>query len=90
MKNLNGKYFQTLLDHAKQSATDTVKSISKRVIQKAVEATSDLICNKNVDKVTKVSRSSWPIIVQEQLQMKKEILDFIEIYQNICLYIFQK
>ena len=32
-KNLNGKYNQKLLDHAKQSATDALKTNSKRVIQ---------------------------------------------------------
>ena len=57
-KNLRGKYTQKLLDHAKQSATDTLKSTSKRVIQKAAEATGDLIDNKIADKVTKISRTS--------------------------------
>ena len=33
-KNLSNKYSQRLIDHAKQSATDTLKTASKRVIQK--------------------------------------------------------
>ena len=33
-KNLSGKYSQKLLDRAKQSATDALKTTSKRVIQK--------------------------------------------------------
>ena len=33
-KTLSGKYSQKLLDHPKQSATDTHKTSSKRVIQK--------------------------------------------------------
>ena len=34
-RNLSGnKFVQKLLDHAKQSATDSVKTVSKRVIQK--------------------------------------------------------
>ena len=45
-KSLNCKYNQKLLDHAKQSATDAFKTSSKRVMQKAVETTSDLIGNK--------------------------------------------
>ena len=45
-KNLSGKYSQKLLDHAKQSATDALKTISKSVLQKAAEATVDLIGNK--------------------------------------------
>ena len=31
-KSLSSKYFQKLLDHAKQSATDTFKTTSKRAI----------------------------------------------------------
>ena len=33
-KNLSNKYSQRLIDHAKQSATDTLKTASKRAIQK--------------------------------------------------------
>ena len=33
-KSLSGKYSQKLLDHAKQSATDALKTASKRAIQK--------------------------------------------------------
>ena len=35
-KTLSGKCSQKLLDHAKQSATDVLKTASKRVIQKTV------------------------------------------------------
>ena len=34
-KNLNGKYSQKHLDHAKQSATDALKTTSKRAIKKS-------------------------------------------------------
>ena len=33
-KNLSGKYSQKLLNHANQSSTDAVKTVSKRAIQK--------------------------------------------------------
>ena len=45
-KRLNSKYSQKLLDRAKQSATETFKTSSKRVIQITAEATNDLIGNK--------------------------------------------
>ena len=45
-ENLSRKYSQKLLDHTKQFPTDALKTTSKRVIQKTVEATSDLIDNK--------------------------------------------
>ena len=48
-KNLNNKYSQKRLESAKKSATDTIKTASKRVIQKTAEATGDLIGNKIVD-----------------------------------------
>ena len=47
---------QNLSDDTKQSATDTLKTSSRRANQKAPEATSDLIGNKIADKITKVSR----------------------------------
>ena len=55
---MRGKYSQKLLDHAKQSATDAVKTTWKRVIQKTTDATGDLIGNKIADKITKVSKNS--------------------------------
>ena len=36
-KNLSGKYGKKILNHAKQSAADALKTTSKRVIQKTAE-----------------------------------------------------
>ena len=49
---------QKLLDHATKSATDALKTYSKRIIQKTVEATGDLINNNIADRITKVSKYS--------------------------------
>ena len=57
-KNLSNKYGQKLLDSAKKSTTDAVKSASKRAIQKTEEATGDLIGNEIADKITSVSKKS--------------------------------
>ena len=61
--SLSGKYspgmlaeHQKLLDHAKTSATDALKTSSKSVIQKTAEATGDFIGNKIADKIKKVSK----------------------------------
>ena len=75
-KNISSKYSQKLLDHAKESVADVLKTDSKRVIQKAATATSDLIVSKIADvvaksydgKTTKVSKN-LPEIIQRQLQM---------------------
>ena len=55
-KNLGGKYSQKHLDHAQQSSTDALKTTSKSVIQKTIEATSDLIDIKILDRITTVSK----------------------------------
>ena len=49
-KNLSNKYGVKLLDSAKKSTTDAIKTPSKRAIQKIAKATGDLIGNKIVDK----------------------------------------
>ena len=47
---------KNLLDSAKKSTADSMKTASKRVIQKTAETTSDLIGNKIADKITSVSK----------------------------------
>ena len=55
-KSLSNKYGQKLLDSAKKSTTDAIKTASKRAIQKIAEATSDIIGNKTADEITSVSK----------------------------------
>ena len=62
-KNLSYKYGQNLLDSARKSTTDGLKTASKRAIQKTAEVTGDLIGNKVADKITSASKKS-----QKQLQ----------------------
>ena len=57
-KSLSNKYGQKLLDSAKKSTTDAIKTASKRAIQKTAEATGDLIGNKIADKITSVSKKN--------------------------------
>ena len=57
-KNLRNKYGQNLLDSAKKSIADTIKTASKRAIQKTAEATGELIGNRIADKITSVSKKS--------------------------------
>ena len=47
-----------LVDTAKKSATDAIKTASKRAIQKTAESTGDLVGNKIADKITSVSKKS--------------------------------
>ena len=57
-KNLSNKYVQKLLDSAKRSTTDAIKTASRRAIQKTAEAIDDLIGNKIADKATSVWKKS--------------------------------
>ena len=65
IKNLSSKYSEKGPHYAKQSATDALKTASKRAIQKTAEAT-DLIGSKITntvlksyrDRITKVSKTS--------------------------------
>ena len=54
-KNVSNKYGQKLLDRAKKSTVDAIKTASKKAIQKTAEAIGDLIGNKIANKITNVS-----------------------------------
>ena len=72
-KNLSNKYGQKRLDSAKKSTTDAIKTVSKRAIQKAAEATGDLIGNKIADKIASVSKiSSKELQNEDELEIPKE------------------
>ena len=47
---------RSLLMQLKKSATDAIKTASKRAIQKTAKATDDLIDNKIADKITSISK----------------------------------
>ena len=75
-KNLSGKYGQKLLNHAKQSTTYSIKTASKRAIQKTAEAKGNFIGNKIADKITRVSKTS----PNNNLKTNEEIL------KKLCIY----
>ena len=54
--NLSNKYSQKLLNSAKKSKTDAIKTASKKVIQKTVKANGDLN-GMIADKITNISKS---------------------------------
>ena len=55
---MSNKYGQKLADTTKTSATDAIKTASKRAVQKTAEATGDLVGNKIADKITSASKKS--------------------------------
>ena len=73
-KSLSNKYGQKILDSAKKSTTDVIKTASKRAIQKTAEAISDLIGNKIADKITSFSKKKSAKELPMMKQMLKELL----------------
>ena len=49
-RSMSNEYGKKLVDTAKKSTTDAIKTASKRAIQKFEEAAGDLIGNKIADK----------------------------------------
>ena len=57
-KNISTKYSPKIVGSAKKSATDAIKTASKRSIKKTAESTVDLIGDKTAGKITSVSKIS--------------------------------
>ena len=55
-KILSNKHDQKLLDSAKKSTTDAIKTDLKRATQKTAETNGDLIGNESADEITSVSK----------------------------------
>ena len=55
-RSMSNKYGKKLVDAAKKSATEGIKTSSKRAIQKTAEATGDLVGNKIADKIASISK----------------------------------
>ena len=55
-KKFGDKCDKKLMDTATKTGMDAAKIASKRVVQKTVEATEDLIGNKIADKVTSIGK----------------------------------
>ena len=74
-KSLSNKYSQKVLDSAKKSITDAIKTAWKREIEKTAEATGDLIGNKIADKIS--------------LSKKKRVMEF-HILKNYLIIIMKQ
>ena len=87
-KNLSDKYSQKIIDHAKISATNALKTSSKRFIQKITETTGDFVGNQMANRITKLQEIHNKII-RKQLQprmikkyQKKDKFIYIHIHTN--------
>ena len=57
-RSMSNKYGKRLVNTAKKSATDAIKTASKRAVQETAEATGDLVGNQIAHKITSVSKKS--------------------------------
>ena len=71
-KSLSGKYSQKPLYHAKQSATDALKTSSNKVIHKTAERAGHLINNEIAKKVTKFSKNLEKVTNENDKEIPKE------------------
>ena len=55
-RKFSDKYGKKLMDIATKTGRDAAKTASERLVQKAAEATRDLIGNKLADKITSIGK----------------------------------
>ena len=70
-RNIGSNYIQKLVDSAKKSATDAIKIISKKAIQKPTETTGYLIDKEISDKITSTSKKSPKEFLSKVLYSKE-------------------
>ena len=85
-KNLSNKYSQKRLNSTKK--LDTIKTASKKAIQKTAHATGDLIANKITDKITSVSAE----LPSKKKKIQQKIITLImkQKYQGKDTYLQKK
>ena len=68
-RKFGDKYGKKLMDIATKTGIDAAKTASERLVQKAAEATGDLIGNKLADKITSIGK----LKVKEKINKAEEI-----------------
>ena len=71
-KILSNRYGQKLFDSAKKSATDAIKTASKRAIQKTAKATGNFIGNKFAYKISSVSKRCTKELQNDETEVDVE------------------
>ena len=69
-QTMRNKYSQNPFDSATKFGADSIKTVSKRAIQKVSEATGDLTGNRIADKITSVSKNN---LEEEEARNETEI-----------------
>ena len=80
-RKFGDKYRKKLIDTATKTGIDAAKIASKRAVQKAAEATGDLIGNKVADKITLLGKTKSKEKEKEEQEIylppgkKQQIID---------------
>ena len=83
-KNLSGKYNKKILDHAKNSPGDALKTSPKRVIQKTAEGTGNLNGNKIMGVSKNLQQNNSEAVTSEH-DNKEPKEPYLSIYLSIYL-----
>ena len=67
--SMSNKYGKKLVDKAKKSAIDAIKTASKRARQKTAEVRGDLVRNKIADKITSISKKKSDNINNDDVEL---------------------
>ena len=88
-KKFRDKHGKKLIDTATKTGIDAAKTDSKRVVQKTVEATGDLIGNKIADKITSVGKAKESINKPEEIyilpEKRHQIIDDLRLFWIIII-----
>ena len=92
-RKFDDKYGKTLMDTATKTGIDAAKIASKRAVQKAAEATGDLIRNEIADKITSIVKPKEKEKTKkiEEIyippEKKRQIVDDLRLFwaQNVAL-----
>ena len=71
-RKLGDRYGKKLIDAAAKTEIDAAKTASKRVVQKTLEATGDLIANKIADKITSIGKTKEKTNKPEEIYIPPE------------------
>ena len=78
------KFDKKLMDTETKTGIDQAKTPSKRVVQKAAEATGDLIGNKIADKITLIGKSKEKMNKPEEIyispEKRQQIIDDLKLF----------
>ena len=79
-RKFGDKYGRKLIDTATKTGINAANTASKRVVQKAAEATGDLIGNKIADKITSIGKPKETEEIYIPPEKRQQIIDDLRLF----------